>query len=49
MELELWFTEKQTPNVGITCKTNESLHYEQTDFQEMAIVDTLQFGKMLVL
>jgi spermidine synthase len=47
--LDLWFTEKQTPNVGITCRANKSLHYEQTQFQEMAIVDTLQFGKMLVL
>ncbi len=47
--MELWFTEKQTPDVGITCKTNKSLHYEQTEFQEMAVVDTLQFGRMLVL
>ena len=47
--MELWFTERQTPNVGITCKTDKSLHYEQTDFQEMAIADTLQFGRMLIL
>lgn len=45
----LWFTEKQTPNVGITCKTRNTLHVEQTPFQHLAIIDTVQFGRMLVL
>lgn len=45
----LWFTEKQTPSVGITCKTRGTLHVEQTPFQHLAIIDTVQFGRMLVL
>lgn len=49
MKTEMWFTEKQTENVGITCKTSTTLHTETTDFQELVLIDTLQFGKMLVL
>lgn len=47
--MELWYTEKQTPNVGITCKLSQTLHTEQTDFQQLAVIDTEQFGRMLVL
>ena len=47
--MELWYTEKQTPNVGITCKTSKSLVTEKTDFQDLAIIETEQFGRMLVL
>lgn len=47
--MELWFTEKQTPAVGITCKVGRSLIEEQTPFQHMAILETEQFGRMLVL
>ncbi|GAV24886.1 spermidine synthase [Carboxydothermus islandicus] len=47
--MELWFTEKQTPNVGITCKITKTLHTETTPFQELAVIETLQFGRMLVL
>lgn len=47
--MELWYTEKQTPNVGITCKTTKSLVTEKTEFQDLAIIDTEQFGRMLVL
>ncbi|PKM81060.1 MAG: spermidine synthase [Firmicutes bacterium HGW-Firmicutes-14] len=47
--MELWYTEKQTPNLGITCKTSKTLHVEQTDYQHLAIIDTVQFGRMLVL
>jgi len=47
--MELWYTEKQTENVGITCKTSRTLHSEKTEFQDMAVIETLQFGRMLVL
>lgn len=47
--MELWFTEKQTPATGITCKVVRSLLEEQTPFQHMAILETEQFGRMLVL
>ncbi len=47
--MELWFTERQTPNLGITCKVAQTLHKEITPYQEIAVLDTEQFGRMLVL
>ncbi len=47
--MELWYTEKQTPNVGITCKISKTLHTEKTEYQDMAMIETEQFGRMLVL
>lgn len=47
--MQLWFTEKQTPAVGITCKVERSVLEEQTPYQHMAILQTEQFGRMLVL
>jgi len=47
--MELWFTEYQTPSVAIKCKTKKTLHVEKTEFQEIALIETEQFGRMLVL
>jgi len=47
--MELWYTEFQTPNVGITCKTKKTYHTEKTEFQDLALIETEQFGRMLVL
>jgi spermidine synthase len=47
--MELWYTEKQTPNLSYSCKITRTLHTEQTRYQDLAVVDTLQFGRMLVL
>jgi spermidine synthase len=47
--MELWYTEKQTPNLGFSCKITRTLHTEQTEYQDLAVIDTLQYGKMLVL
>ncbi|ABN51929.1 MAG TPA: polyamine aminopropyltransferase [Hungateiclostridium thermocellum] len=47
--MELWFTEYQTPTLGITCKTKKTLHSEKTEYQELAVIETEQFGRMLLL
>ncbi|WP_412096027.1 spermidine synthase [Bacillus sp. PS06] len=47
--MELWFTEKQTKNFGITAKINKTLHTEQTEFQKLDMVETAEFGNMLIL
>ncbi len=47
--MELWYTEKQTPHVGITCKVNKTYYNEKTKFQDLAVIETEQFGRMLVL
>ncbi|SFI68858.1 spermidine synthase [Thermoflavimicrobium dichotomicum] len=49
MDMELWYTEKQTPSHGITSKIKRTLHHEQTEFQKLDIIETEQFGKMMVL
>jgi spermidine synthase len=47
--MELWFTEKQTENFGITAKIKETLVTEQTPYQHLAMLDTVEWGRMLVL
>jgi len=47
--MELWYTEKQTPQFGITCLVKETLCHFKTPYQDLAVLDTVQFGRMLVL
>jgi len=47
--MELWFTEKQTPNINFSCKASQTLFAERTPYQDLALIDTEQFGRMLVL
>ncbi|MCL6447719.1 MAG: polyamine aminopropyltransferase [Armatimonadetes bacterium] len=47
--MNFWFTELQTPDMALSCRTKTMLHYEKTPFQELAVYDTVQFGRMLVL
>jgi spermidine synthase len=47
--MELWFTEKQTEKFGITAKIKQTLHTEQTEFQKLDMVETEEFGNMLIL
>ncbi len=47
--MELWYTEKQTEHFGITAKIRETLVTEKTEFQHLAMIDTVEFGRMLVL
>ncbi|WP_017756651.1 spermidine synthase [Calidifontibacillus oryziterrae] len=47
--MDLWFTEKQTESFGITAKIKQTLHTEQTEFQKLDMIETEEFGNMLVL
>lgn len=47
--MELWYTEKQTERFGITAKVKRTLHTEQTEFQKLDMIETEEFGNMLVL
>ncbi|NLN86351.1 MAG: polyamine aminopropyltransferase [Syntrophomonadaceae bacterium] len=47
--MDLWFTEYQTPALGFSCKINSTLRVEQTPYQHLAVIDTQQFGRMLLL
>lgn len=44
----IWFTEYQTKNTGITVRVKESKRFI-SDYQEILLLDTYEFGKMLVL
>jgi spermidine synthase len=44
----IWFTEYQTKNTGLTVKIKEAKHI-QSKYQEILLLDTYEYGKMLVL
>ncbi len=44
----IWFTEYWTDNVGIAFRVKDVKKFK-SKFQEIALLDTLEFGKMLVL
>jgi spermidine synthase len=47
--MDVWFTELQVPGLKIDCKVLQTLHRETSPFQEIAILDTEPFGRLLVL
>ncbi|MHB9143976.1 MAG: polyamine aminopropyltransferase [Symbiobacteriia bacterium] len=47
--MELWFTEEQTRDLRLGLRVTSTLVAEQTEFQNLAVVDTAQYGRMLVL
>lgn len=47
--MELYLTEQQTENQQLSVRVTKTLHHEKTDFQELAIVETPQWGRLLVL
>ncbi|MDQ7794934.1 MAG: polyamine aminopropyltransferase [bacterium] len=47
--MELWFTEIHTPDFTLGLRVRGTLHREKTPYQELAVLDTFEFGRMLVL
>lgn len=47
--MELWYTENQTDNVNFSMKVKSHLYSTQSDFQKIDILDTYEFGKVLVI
>jgi spermidine synthase len=45
---DLWFTEKNNQNYQVKWRVNEVLHHETTPYQELAILDTEEWGRVLV-
>jgi spermidine synthase len=48
-KLKLWFTEHQTEDYGITFRVNHVYESEQTEFQHLEMVETDEFGTLLLL
>jgi spermidine synthase len=49
MEMELWYTERQTQNHGITTRICETLYHDRSEFQTLDVIKTAEFGNMLLL
>ncbi|MBX5436122.1 MAG: polyamine aminopropyltransferase [Alicyclobacillaceae bacterium] len=47
--MELWFTERQTDNLTIGLRVTGTVHSEQTRYQGLDVVETVEYGRMLVL
>ncbi|PLX79101.1 MAG: spermidine synthase [Desulfuromonas sp.] len=47
--MELWYTEKHSDNVGITLKASQSLFSGKSEYQQLDILDTVDFGRMMLL
>lgn len=47
--MELWVTEKQGDYLAAGYRVRQTLHTEKTPYQELAVVDTVAFGRMLLL
>ncbi|MBC5627855.1 polyamine aminopropyltransferase [Clostridium sp. NSJ-6] len=47
--MELWYTENQTQNVNFSMKVKSHLYSAQSEFQKIDIIDTYEFGRVLVI
>ena len=47
--MELWVTEQQNEDVNFTCRVKNTIYTGKSDFQDIAVLETEYFGKMLVL
>ena len=47
--MSIWYTEKHTPHSGITMEVKKSIYYGESEFQTLEILDTFEFGRMLLL
>jgi len=45
----IWFTENQTRDLSLSFRLGKTLRRERTPYQDLAVVETLQYGRMLVL
>jgi spermidine synthase len=49
LHMELWYSEHHTEHVKLSLKVKEQLYGSQSDFQHIAILDTVEFGRALTL
>ncbi len=47
--MELWVTEQQNDDVRFTCRVKKTLFTGKSDYQEISVLETDYFGKMLIL
>ena len=47
--MQIWFTEDQTDHLRISVRVRQVLRHERSPYQELMVLDTHEFGRMLVL
>ena len=47
--MELWFSERHTPNVKLSIRVDKQLFSGKSDFQRIDVFDSPEFGRFLVL
>ena len=47
--MELWYTENQTDNVKFSMRVKETLYSKKSEYQEIEVIDTYDFGRVLVI
>ncbi|HEM4732172.1 TPA: polyamine aminopropyltransferase [Streptococcus suis] len=47
--MEMWFSEVQTPDVKLSIRTSQQLYAGKSEFQDIAVLDSPAFGKILTL
>src|SRR5690606_11472467 len=48
-QMGLWFTERKAPDHGLTSGIVRTRHREETKYQTVDVIETRQFGRMLLL
>lgn len=46
---DLWYSEYHTPNVRFSLRVSAQLHQERSDYQEISVFDSWEFGRFLTL
>ncbi len=47
--MSIWYTEKHTPHSGITIEVKKALYQAESPYQAIDVLDTFEFGKVLLL
>ena len=47
--MDLWFSEVHTPDVKLSLRTAKQLYAGKSEWQDIDVLDTPAFGKILVL
>lgn len=48
-DLDLWLTERETEHLVSKCRIKRTLYQDRSKYQEVAIVESYEYGRMLIL
>ncbi|MBP2172223.1 polyamine aminopropyltransferase [Methanococcus voltae] len=49
MKFDAWYTEPQTENLSLSTKIKDILYVGKSEYQEIQVIDTYEYGKTLIL